>query len=82
MIEYLLMAVYLLTIYLLFRNRYLQSKKWFAIAGIALTIGIIIYLILDSRSDWNAKKVVLVILIVGSVTLTLMKRAGVFSQKK
>ncbi|HYF33553.1 MAG TPA: hypothetical protein VD993_20655 [Chitinophagaceae bacterium] len=82
MIEYLLMIVFMTMAYLLFRNKYLQNRKWFVITHIVLMLGIIAYLLIDSASIWNGQKVVLLILVVGSVVYTLVKKAYALRRKK
>ena len=82
MIEYVLIAAFLVTAWLLFKCRFLNSKRWFVLLSVVLTLGILAYLVIDSSQQWNLKKTILLILVVGSVTATLLKRASAQNQNK
>ena len=82
MIEYLLIIAFLATGWLLLKSKYLNSKKWFLLLSIVLTLGLIAYLVIDSPRPWNVKKTVLLILVVGSAVFTLVRRTFWQSQRK
>ncbi len=82
MIEYLLIIAFLTIGWLLLKSKYLSSKKWFVLLSVVLMLGLIAYLVIDSPRPWNVKKTVLLILVVGSATFTLLRRAFWQSERK
>lgn len=82
MIEYLLIIAFLTIGWLLLKSKYLSSKKWFVLLSVVLMFGLIAYLVIDSPRPWNVKKTVLLILVVGSATFTLLRRTFWQSERK
>jgi hypothetical protein len=81
MMEYVLIIAFLATAWLLLKSKYLNSRKWFVLFSIVLTLGIIAYLVIDTPRPWNLKKTVLLILVVGSAVFTLIRRTFWQSQR-
>ena len=80
--EFVLIMAFLAMVWLLLKNGYLRSKRWFVWLSIVLMLGIIAFLVIDSTRPWNVKKTVLLILIVGSSVFALVKRGLSQTQKK
>ena len=82
MIEYVLIIAFLAIAWLLLKCRLLNTKKWFVLLSVIITLGILAYLVVTSSQQWNVKKTILLILVGGSVLFSLLRKAFVQNHPK
>ena len=80
--EYVMIIAFLAVAWLLFKCKLVNSRKWFVLLSVIVTMGILAYLIIDGSKQWNFRKTILLILVAGSVLVTMLRKAFAQDHRK